>query len=340
MTWRSPLRTARSRTSAESFGDLDTFATAPLFQEFEPPANPERSIASVGRPSRWDLSSVNCRAIIVPLVSGISLMRLHALSSFLIIFFLTSTAPVAGQEEIRPLRERIVGGVPTTIDEHPWQVALNVTIQDEIYLCGGSIIADRWVLTAAHCFMSITMPEEVKVKAGATHYLSEGTWLDIERVVIHESYDPDTQKHDVALVRLRTRPRGRVIPLATENLGISVGEPLEVTGWGTTTENGDLAGGLLKASVPYVDNNTCNVPEAYNGIVTGNMMCAGYREGGVDACQGDSGGPLVWRSPDGPVLVGVVSWGIGCARKLKYGVYTRVANYADWAKRVIAGGRN
>jgi secreted trypsin-like serine protease len=149
--------------------------------------------------------------------------------------------------------------------------------------------------------------------------LTAGAWVDVERLVLHDAYDPKTHEHDLALVRLRARPEGRIIPLANPRLVISAGQPLEVTGWGAIHEEGATARGLLKATVPYVDSPACNAPSAYNGAVKAGMMCAGYREGGVDACQGDSGGPLVWRTTDGPVLVGVVSSGIGCARKLNTG---------------------
>jgi secreted trypsin-like serine protease len=244
------------------------------------------------------------------------------------------------QEEFRPFNRRIVGGERTDIKQHPWQVALSVTMDGQIHLCGGSIVAERWVLTAAHCFKPTTAPGEVKAKAGATNYKTQGAWTDIEKVVIHESYNPNTHEHDIALIKMRTSPQGRVIPVANAILAIPVGQPLEVTGWGTTSEGGDVATGLLKAAVPYVDNATCNVPTSYDGAIKPGMLCAGYREGGVDSCQGDSGGPLVWRTADGPVLVGVVSFGLGCARKLKYGVYTRAARYGDWIGKVVASGGN
>jgi secreted trypsin-like serine protease len=80
----------------------------------------------------------------------------------------------------------------------------------------------------------------------------------------------------------------------------------------------------------------CNEPKSYNGDVLPGMMCAGRKEGGVDSRQGDSGGPLVWETSDGPVLVGVVSHGEGCARKLKYGVYTKVSAYRPWIQSVLA----
>lgn len=264
--------------------------------------------------------------------------RFSVLAILFISLVLGTIANVVGQEQIKPFGRRIVGGEPTTIEKHPWQVALNVAIDGDEYLCGGSIIAERWVLTAAHCFKPTTTAGEVRVKAGVTTYMIEGAWLDVERIVIYEAYNPNTHENDLALVKLLTGPSGRVIPLAKPGQVIPVGQPLEVTGWGATSEGSDASKGLLKATVPYADNAACNAPNAYNGAIKTGMMCAGYREGGTDSCQGDSGGPLVWRTADGPVLVGVVSWGEGCARKLKYGVYTRTGNYVGWIGKVVAQG--
>ena len=246
-------------------------------------------------------------------------------------------APSIAQEDVRPFGRRIVGGEKTDIKHHPWQVAVDVKINGKPYLCGGSIVADRWVLTAAHCFTGSTKPGEVRAKAGSTNYVTGGVWSEVERIVIHENYNSRTHENDLALVLLRGQPDGQVIPLLLAERKLSPGQPLEVTGWGATSEGGQAARTLMKARVPYVENDTCNAPSAYNGAIKPGMMCAGYREGGIDSCQGDSGGPLVWRTAEGPLLVGVVSWGEGCARKLKYGVYTRVATQADWIQSVIAG---
>lgn len=241
------------------------------------------------------------------------------------------------QEDITPIKKRIVGGEKTDIKQHPWQVAISVKIDGKNHLCGGSIVALRWIVTAAHCFKKTTGKSDVRTKSGATDYLAAGTWAAIERVILHPDYRASTNENDIALVKLvKSPPSGRVIPIASASLKIPPEQFLEVTGWGATEEGGDTSTVLLRASVPYADSKTCNDASVYNGRIKPGMMCAGHRDGRVDSCQGDSGGPLVWRTSDGPLLVGVVSWGDGCARKLRYGVYTEISVYSDWIKRVLA----
>ena len=244
------------------------------------------------------------------------------------------------QQAVKPFGRRIVGGEKTDIKQHSWQVALQLKGN---FACGGSIIAQRWVLTAAHCFDFSARSGDWRAKAGATNHATSGAWTEVERVIVHEGYKSvsGVLHNDIALIKLKLPPAGRVIPLMGASATLPNGQPLEVTGWGVTKEGGGVPStDLLKASVPLVDTAVCNEAPSYNGNVGAGMLCAGYKEGGIDACQGDSGGPLVWKSPDGPVLVGLVSFGDGCARKLKYGIYTRVSAYRDWIDRAIAGNAN
>jgi secreted trypsin-like serine protease len=227
--------------------------------------------------------------------------------------------------------------VDADIKDHLWQVA--IAWDGKHFSCGGSLIQDRWVLTAAHCFDS-SDPKGVGVKAGVTRY-TIGVWAEVDSVIIHEGYNINTHENDLALVRLKYASTGDIIPLAQPGQQIKPCEFLEVTGWGQTAERNEAASEVLqKGEVPYVDNATCNAKDAYDGQIKPGMICAGFRDGGVDSCQGDSGGPLVLRGPDGPVLVGVVSWGEGCARKLKYGAYTRVNTYNDWIAKTILANQN
>jgi secreted trypsin-like serine protease len=237
-------------------------------------------------------------------------------------------APTRAQQHPCDDPRRIVGGEDADIKDYPWQVALDIDGE----LCGGVIIAQKWVLTAAHCFDSDD-PRKVRVKAGATNYRIGGVWTPVDRIVL-DKFDARTKEDDLALVKLRTRPAGRSIPLAKPDLELAPCELLEVTGWGRTKAGKRGASQKLqKATVPYVDTATCNEPQSYNSRVRPSMMCAGFHE--IDACQGDSGGPLVYKGPDGPVLVGIVSWGEGCGMQFKYGVYTRVSAHRDWITKVI-----
>jgi trypsin len=233
---------------------------------------------------------------------------------------------------------RVVGGVDAKITEHPWQVAIDFPAIGG--LCGGSLIQDRWVLTAAHCFPGKTDPNSIRVKANASNYRVGGTWTQVEKIVVHEAYDKISQENDLALLKLKTTTAGDIIPLAEPTQALKACQALEVTGWGRTSDGGQVSQTLLKGDILYIENDACNAPRAYHGQVKAGMMCAGFRDGGVDACQGDSGGPLVLRGDDGPVLVGMVSWGEGCAEKLRYGVYTRVMAYRDWIARTILANPN
>jgi secreted trypsin-like serine protease len=142
-----------------------------------------------------------------------------------------SSGPSLAQEEIKPFGRRIVGGEKTDIKQHPWQVALRFKCR---FFCGGSIIAQKWILTAAHCFEHSSKNVDWRAKAGATDYTSTGVWSDIERIVVHENYKPDTSENDIALIKLKAPAAGRVIPLAATSLSVPTGQLLEVTGWGAT----------------------------------------------------------------------------------------------------------
>jgi secreted trypsin-like serine protease len=236
---------------------------------------------------------------------------------------------------------KIVGGVEAKDGAYPWQVSLTVSwIADpgQAHFCGGSIFNERWIVTAAHCLAKLR-PEDIVVVAG-TNRLEHGVLrINAARIIVHKDYAPLTSDNDVGLVELfDALPSGaaKIKPVALLEAGqegqvVTPGRGLMVTGWGATSQGGKTVRVLNEVEVPFVTREVCNDPLSYAGKITGNMICAGKAEGGVDSCQGDSGGPLVADPASAnPRLVGVVSWGEGCAKPGKYGVYTRVVNYAAW----------
>jgi secreted trypsin-like serine protease len=167
-----------------------------------------------------------------------------------------------------------------------------------------------------------------------------GTWIGIAKVLVHAGYNEDAHENDLALLKLDGPLAGEVIPLAQPGVQFRMCERLEVISWARTKERAPLALISQSTEVPFIDGTTCNAANAYKGAIKTSMMCAGYRDGRFDDCYGDSGGPLVWRARNGPVLVGILSWGDGCAQRLRYGVYTRIDAYSDWIAGTILANQD
>ncbi|XP_023305931.2 trypsin-1-like isoform X1 [Lucilia cuprina] len=231
---------------------------------------------------------------------------------------------------------RIVGGEETQEIRYPWMALLK---NNNRFYCGGSLVSDRYVATAAHCLRGFR-PNAISVSL-LVHDRKSNSSREItrkaKRVIIHERYNPFNIDNDIGLIQLSESVemskvlRPVCMPLKDQTyldeLGIA-------SGWGATSEGGPLAQKLMQVSVPIISNEECN--EKYGeDRITENMMCAGVPEGNKDSCQGDSGGPFLVHNKDLNIyhLAGIVSWGEGCARPDRPGVYTRVTRYLDWIEK-------
>lgn len=232
---------------------------------------------------------------------------------------------------------RIVGGQECKRGECPWQ-ALLFSDEENDGFCGGTILNEYYILTAAHC---LHQARRFKVRVGDLNTEQEegGEMVhEVDMIIKHNKFQRDTYDFDIAMLRLKTPItfRENVAPaclpqkdwaettLMTQKTGI-------VSGFGRTHEKGRQSKVLKMMEVPYVDRNTCRLSTSFS--ITQNMFCAGYDSKQEDACQGDSGGPHVTRFKDTYFVTGIVSWGEGCARKGKYGIYTKVTAFLKWIDR-------
>jgi hypothetical protein len=237
--------------------------------------------------------------------------------------------------------DKIVGGVEATPGAWPWQARLSLGN----YMCGGSLVAAQWVVTAAHCVYNngVTTANSTAILGDHDRTVTESSEQSrgVIQIIIHPNYNSNTSDSDIALLKLASpvtlNTRVALVPMVTSTDGalFAAGVNATVTGWGTTTEGGSTPAKLRQVSVPIISNATCNSSVAYNGQITANMMCAGYASGGKDSCQGDSGGPFVVPNGSSWKLAGVVSWGDGCAQPNKYGVYTRLVNFISWVNGYV-----
>ncbi|WP_407541278.1 serine protease [Deinococcus radiomollis] len=240
---------------------------------------------------------------------------------------------VLGTASLRPL---IINGTPASATTAPFQARLDIagtTNPADGSICGGSVIAPRWILTAAHCFSTGTLPSQVKVRAGVTDLTGTGDVpVDVEQIIVHENYNSTTTDNDIALLKLKTSVTGSIVPIIPampeETALNAAGTKVRVSGFGVT-ETGNPSDKLLFVDQQISSDQKCQT--IWNS--TGNMVCAETPSGQTvvrESCQGDSGGPLFTTS--GPLRqVGVVSFGSTTCKEIdKPGVYVRLTSYDTW----------
>jgi len=259
--------------------------------------------------------------------------------------FCTGEALACGVAKHRQVKQLsgIVGGVLAKKGFYPWQAA--IYYEDE-FLCGGSLISDKLILTAAHCFKYLSTDMSLyKVALGdndrSKNEGSERTF-SVKQIKQHPEYKYESDTNDVAIMELSSKAHFssdiNEICLPQQNEALPVGTTCYMSGWGKMQVDGSSVNRLQELKIPIADLEVCKKRNHFNGhVVNDKMICAGYNNGYnyASGCHGDSGGPLACEQKDGSwKLFGVVSWGSPQCNGLdRYTVFARVSKYIDWINR-------
>ncbi|EGR1582643.1 serine protease [Vibrio parahaemolyticus] len=256
----------------------------------------------------------------------------------LVAFLIGLTLPATTiADTLKPVQNdvstRIIGGEPANTSD--WKFIASLVRKGQPtsigHFCGGSFLGGKYVLTAAHCVEGLNADDlDIVLGLYDQNRESQAQRITVNNIYSHTAYNSHTTNNDIALIELEHSVDSATIDLATPEVldSVRVGDKLHVAGWGNTSTTDRVYPTVLQqVDLEYVDRATCQNLSGNYSNVSDDGICAGYYWGGKDSCQGDSGGPLIVDDNGINKLLGVVSWGDGCAQPNAYGVYANVAHF-------------